>query len=57
MKQNHSGRVVGNSYLGITSGLPVIREKSSKSGRKSSPESDPREWRVFTCRFGVFNGT
>ena len=23
-----SGRVVGNSYLGIASGLPVIREKT-----------------------------
>ncbi len=31
MKQNHSGRVVGKPYLGITSHLPVIRPGSMPS--------------------------
>ena len=30
-----SGRVVGNSYLGITSGLPVIRPESAINSKRA----------------------
>ena len=43
-----SGRVVGNSYLGITSGLPVIRPESGPDEPESKLKID--SWESWTLR-------